>query len=281
MSTTIGEWIRLQGDLDRLDCELLVCEALGFTRAQVIGKPDYPLERNNLNQLNEWAVRLRNKEPLSYLTGLKEFWGLSFNVSPDVLIPRPETELLVELAINLVRERDRGNCIRILDLGTGSGNIAISIATTLSQANSNSTVDIYASDRSAAAISQARGNAESHGVHIHWLESDWFQDIPHLFDLIVSNPPYVAVGDPHLVALRHEPTSALCAGIKGLDSLNIIVREASQYLVCGGWLLVEHGYNQKSAVQNLFAEGGFEQVRTEYDLGGHPRVTLGSLQRIR
>ncbi len=272
VNTTIGDWMRQHRDLDRLDCELLLSEILTLTRAQIIGRPEHLLDDNALNKLNSWTTRLRNDEPMAYLTGVKEFWGLSFEVTPDVLIPRPETELLVELAIGLAREAvDQP---RILDLGTGSGAIAVAVAHTLTQ--TGQAVEVYASDRSTAALGVARGNADNHDVSVHWLVSNWFRDIPHMFDLIVSNPPYVATNDPHLAALRHEPAQALCAGSEGLDALCIIVVEAHEHLKPGGWLLVEHGYNQEIAVQNLFAEQGFEHIRTERDLGGRPRVTQGS-----
>ncbi len=270
--TTIDDWMRQHRDLDRLDCELLLSEILPLTRAQIIGRPEHLLDGNALNKLSSWTARLRNDEPMAYLTGIKEFWGLSFKVTPDVLIPRPETELLVELAIGLAREAfDQP---RILDLGTGSGAIAVAVAHSLTK--TGQTAQVYASDCSTAALGVARGNADNHDVSVHWLVSHWFRDIPHMFDLIVSNPPYVATNDPHLAALRHEPAQALCAGSDGLDALRTIVVEAHAHLKPGGWLLVEHGYNQEIAVRNLFAEQGFEHIRTERDLGGRPRVTQGS-----
>jgi len=268
----IGDWMRQHRDLDRLDCELLLAETLPLTRAQIISRPEHLLDGNALDKLNSWTARLRNDEPMAYLTGVKEFWGLSFAVTPDVLIPRPETELLVELVIGLAREAVDEP--RILDLGTGSGAIAVAVAHALTK--TGQAAEVYASDCSTAALGVARGNADNHDVSVHWLVSNWFRDIPHMFDLIVSNPPYVATNDPHLAALRHEPAQALCAGSDGLDALRIIVVEAHAHLKPGGWLLVEHGYNQEIAVRNLFAEQGFEHIRTERDLGGRPRVTQGS-----
>lgn len=268
----IGDWMRQHRDLDRLDCELLLAETLPLTRAQIISRPEHLLDGNALDKLNSWTARLRNDEPMAYLTGVKEFWGLSFAVTPDVLIPRPETELLVELVIGLAREAVDEP--RILDLGTGSGAIAVAVAHALTK--TGQAAEVYASDCSTAALGVARGNADNHDVSVHWLVSNWFRDIPHMFDFIVSNPPYVATNDPHLAALRHEPAEALCAGSDGLDALRIIVVEAYAHLKAGGWLLVEHGYNQQIAVRNLFAEQGFEHIRTERDLGGRPRVTQGS-----
>lgn len=268
----IGDWMRQHRDLDRLDCELLLAETLPLTRAQIISRPEHLLDGNALDKLNSWTTRLRNDEPMAYLTGVKEFWGLSFAVTPDVLIPRPETELLVELVIGLAREAIDEP--RILDLGTGSGAIAVAVAHALTK--TGQAAEVYASDCSTAALSVARGNADNHDVSVHWLVSNWFRDIPHMFDFIVSNPPYVATNDPHLAALRHEPAEALCAGSDGLDALSIIVVEAYAHLKAGGWLLVEHGYNQEIAVRNLFVEQGFEHIRTERDLGGRPRVTQGS-----
>ena len=267
--------MRQHRDLDRLDRELLLCETLTLTRAQVISRPEQLLDGNTLSQLASWAARLRNNEPLAYLTGVKEFWGLTFAVTPEVLIPRPETELLVEQALTLAREV--GGQPRILDLGTGSGAIAIALAHSFTHSSKTTgpVPEVYGSDRSTAALCVARGNADKHDVSVHWLESDWFRDIPQPFDLIVSNPPYIATNDPHLAALRHEPAKALRAGANGLDALCIIVRDAHPHLIPGGWLLVEHGYNQESAVQNLFAEQGYKHIGTERDLGGRPRVTRG------
>jgi len=274
MDMTIGDWMRQHKDIDRLDRELILAKTLALTRAQIIARPEHLLDDDSLRWLASWVERLRNGEPLAYLTGVKEFRGLTFEVTPDVLIPRPETELLVELAIDLAITRERvDNKLRILDLGTGSGAIAVALADFLTE--TGAVAEVYASERSTAALGVARRNAANHDVSVQWLESDWFRDITTQFDLIVCNPPYVATNDSHLAALRHEPSAALCAGSDGLDALGIIVPGAHANLLSGGWLLVEHGYNQQTAVQSLFAEQGFEHIRTERDLGGRPRVTLG------
>ncbi len=284
MNTTIGDWMHQHRDLDRLDRELLLSDTLALSRAQIIAKPEHHLNDNALSGLASMAARLRNDEPLAYLTGVKEFWGLAFEVTPDVLIPRPETELLVELAIAHATALTTTEVIakpRILDLGTGSGAIAIALAHTFAHSREMSApvAELFASDLSTAALQVARKNAAIHDVPVHWLVSDWFRDIPHRFDLIVSNPPYVATNDPHLVVLRHEPSDALRAGNEGLDALRIVVPQAHAHLVPGGWLLVEHGYDQESVVQNLFADKGYEQIRTERDLGDQPRVTQGQKAR--
>lgn len=271
--TTIGAWLRGHEDLDRLDCELLLAEALGRTRAQILAHPEHPLEEPVLAQLAQWAARLRDHEPLAYLTGRKEFWGIEFTVTSDVLIPRPETELLVELAIDLVCARKAHEPVRILDLGTGCGAIAVALALSLKERATRAAVT--ACDRSLAVIRVARANAARHDADIRWLVSDWFSDVPRGFDVIVSNPPYVAVGDPHLIELGHEPAEALCAGIDGLDALRVIVPAAHEHLAPGGWLLAEHGYNQSDAVEALFNAGGYVHVSNERDLAGQPRVTLG------
>jgi release factor glutamine methyltransferase len=191
------------------------------------------------------------------------FWDFDLALSPDVLVPRPETETLVEAALERA-----GAGMRILDLGTGSGAIAIALARSLR-------LQVFAADASRAALAVAEENARRLDVTVAFMESDWFSRISGRFDLIVANPPYVAEADPHLPALRFEPDQALVSGPEGLDDLRIITNEAPAYLQSGGWLLVEHGYDQESAVHELFAAAGFEGIECRKDLGGQPRVTLG------
>ncbi len=202
-------------------------------------------------------------EPVAYILGHREFYGLDFHVNENTLIPRPETELLVELSLERMAER-------VLDLGTGTGAVAISIAKNAK----NSAVT--ALDKSPAALEVARENAKKLGVKVRFLESDWFSAVPgEKFGLIVSNPPYVAEGDPHLKDLAFEPMLALASGPDGLDSIRIIVENAPDHLEPGGWLLFEHGYDQGCACRDLLLAKGFSEVSTWLDLAGIERVSGG------
>jgi len=263
---TVGEWLRQQSDLDRLDRELLVCEAMGMSRAQVLAHPEAPLSAAAHERLASWAARLRRGEPLAYLLGRREFRGLSLEVCPAVLIPRPETELLVDLALELVRPGDR-----VLELGTGSGAIAVALAIGCGGRE----IELTATDRSGAALSVAKRNAQAHGANVRWVRCDWLAGLRGTWQVILSNPPYVAEGDPHLPALEHEPRSALCAGPDGLSDLRRIVTDAPGYLTPGGWLLLEHGWDQGPAVRNLMASAGLRDAQTLPDLAGQDRVTRG------
>jgi release factor glutamine methyltransferase len=205
------------------------------------------------------------------LLGQREFYGLPLRVSPDVLIPRPETELLVELALERLPQNRPA---RVLDLGTGSGAIAIALAKSRPEAQ------ITAVDISPRALELAQANAtQLNASQIAFVASDWFSALPALnrFDLIVSNPPYIAAGDPHLLSkdIEFEPALALVAGPNGMEAIRHIAPVALNYLVAGGSLLVEHGYDQKESCAALFSALGYAQVKSHYDLGGNPRVTLG------
>lgn len=214
------------------------------------------------------AARRAAGEPLAYLTGEREFYGLSFNVTPAVLIPRPETELLVELALERLPGEARA---RVLDLGTGSGCVAIAIAREQLRA------EIVAVDASAQAVALARDNARRHGVRgITVLHGDWFGAVPgQRFDVIVANPPYVAAGDPHLGEgdLRFEPRGALVAGPTGFECIEAIIASAPRHLVRGGWLLFEHGMGQAPRCRALLAHAGLGAVFTRADLAGIERVS--------
>ncbi|MEZ5560861.1 MAG: peptide chain release factor N(5)-glutamine methyltransferase [Pseudomonadales bacterium] len=266
---SVGRWLQDQPDLDRLERELLVCEALSMSRAQLLARPETALAPTAERQLNDWAERLRRGEPLAYLTGRREFWGLCFEVSPDVLVPRPETELLLELALTRVESG-----ARVLDLGTGSGAIAIALAL-------HSDAQVTAVDLSRAALQLAARNGRRLGAAVHWLHSNWLAGVEGRYEMIVSNPPYVRAGDPHLAALRYEPQDALVAGADGLDALRCIVRDAPAHLTPDGWLLLEHGYDQGAAVRALLTPAGFVDVVSERDLAGHERVTLGRYRGVR
>ncbi len=210
-------------------------------------------------------------EPIAYIVGEREFYGLSFEVTPDVLIPRPETELLVELALQYMPAD-----ARVLDLGTGSGAIAIALA------HAQPDAIVTALDASPAALAVARGNAQRHSVAVELLHSDWFAALAvprdmRQFDVIVSNPPYIVAGDPHLTQgdLRFEPADALTDHADGLSALRTIVSGAMSHLVAGGWLFVEHGYDQAAAVRTLLAEQGFVDGQSWKDLAGIERVSGG------
>jgi len=268
--TTLAGWQRAHGDLPRLELELLLGEHLALGRAQVIAHPEQALPADTRSRLDADADRLRQGEPLAYVLGRREFWGLDLRVTPDVLIPRPETELLVESALTLLAGTPGARPWRLLDLGTGSGAIALALAQEL-----GSRAELSAVDSSAAALAVAADNGRRHGLRVQWLQGDWFDPVDGPFDLVLGNPPYVACGDPHLPALKHEPHAALVAGPHGLDALTRIIREAPEHLHRDGWLALEHGWDQGAAVRRLFEEHGFTAVDTRRDLGGRERVTLG------
>jgi len=215
------------------------------------------------------AARRREGEPLAYILGEREFYGLELRVTPAVLIPRPETELLVELAL----ARLPANAgVRVLDLGTGSGAIAVALAKRRPHAR------VTAVDVDYAALGVARANAKRHGVNVRFFCGDWFGALPgESFDLIVSNPPYVAAGDPHLGMgdLCFEPQRALVGGADGLDCIRAIVTKAEAHLHSGAWLLFEHGYDQAEACRALLEAQGYEEVQSWPDLAGIPRVSGG------
>ena len=232
------------------------------------------LPREEADAFLALARRRREGEPVGYLTGIREFWGLPLAVSPAVLLPRPETETVVEIALaRLPSERE----VRVLDLGTGSGAIALAIAHERPHAH------VLATDTSAEALDVARDNARRLVLtNVEFLPSDWFACVPAMwrgapFDLVASNPPYVAYGDPHLAEgdLRFEPATALTPGGDGLDALRRIVAGAGSHLVAGGTLVVEHGYDQSDAVCALFQAAGFVDIVTARDLAGIPRAVGG------
>ena len=258
--TSLADWRVRYADLDPRDVDVLAGHVLGRNRAFLIAHPDFKPPRAASDRFFELADRRRAGEPVAYLTGTQAFWTLTLSVTRDVLIPRPETELLVELALARIAPG-----ARVLDLGTGSGAVAICLA---------DVADVTATDVSAAALDVARANARNTGAAVRFVLSDWFGSIDERFDLIVSNPPYVASNDEHLPALRYEPRAALAAGSDGLDALRTICAQAPQYLADGGWLLVEHGCDQSDAVQQLCRTARLVGVETFPDLAGLPRVTV-------
>lgn len=254
--------------IDRLDAQLLVAHQLRRPRTWVVAHDDAALDAADGSALAETLRRRAAGEPLAYLVGEREFHGLSLHVTSDVLVPRPETEILVDWGLKLLVGR---HAPRVLDLGTGSGAIALAIK----HARHDSVV--HASDRSSRAVAVARRNGERHALAIDWIESDWWRAIdPALrFDLVVSNPPYIAAGDPHLADLQYEPRDALVAPHAGLAAIEHIVAEAPLRLARHGWLAIEHGAHQADAVCECLLLSGFTQVQTHLDLAGRSRVSGG------
>lgn len=261
-------WAAAAG-LSALEARMLVGLVTGFTRTQLITRDNEVLDAGQHARLTNLVSRRVAGEPMAYLTGEREFYGRSFAVGPGVLIPRPDTEAVVQRALACLQGR---TAPRILDLGTGSGILAITLACERPDAQ------VWATDISAAALAIARGNAARLGATVSMLLSDWYDAVPaQRFDLIVSNPPYIAAGDPHLSQgdLRFEPVDALTDHADGLTDLRSIGDGALTRLAAGGWLLLEHGHDQGSATRALLADAGFVDVFTERDLGGNERCTGG------
>jgi release factor glutamine methyltransferase len=249
--------------LDAREARILLAEATGFSQAALLGFPEKEIPKEAEGRFREFFERRQRGEPVAYIVGHKEFYGLELAVNPAVLIPRPETELLVELAL----ERSFASA---LDLGTGSGALALALK------KNRPASRVVAVEASAAALAVAQRNAVKHGLDIDFRHGQWLAPVTgEQFDLIVANPPYVAEGDPHLAALAFEPESALVSGPEGLDDLAAIAAAAPGRLEAGGWLLVEHGLGQEEAVRGLLAAAGLEEIRTWPDLSGIPRVTGG------
>ena len=254
----------------RLDAEVLLHHACGVTRTDAAAQPLRPLPEAIHAAFTALIERRQQGEPIAYITGRREFWSLDLAVSPATLIPRPETELLVEQALARIRLEEPS---RIADLGTGCGAIALAIAHERPQAR------VLAIDSSDAALEIARANAESLGVaSIEFHLGEWFAPVENQrFDIVVSNPPYLRADDPHLRVgdLRFEPRAALVAGTEGLEAIRAIAHAALAHLAAGGWLLLEHGADQGSAVQAFLTSADFGAIETHADLAGRPRVTLG------
>ncbi len=254
----------------KLEAELLVQRALGVKKTHLRTYPEQELTQTQEDQLHAWLTRRQMGEPLAYILGDTEFYGLTLSVSPSVLIPRQDTELLVDAALDLIPESVPA---RVLDIGTGSGAIAIAIASQRPKAL------VSALDSSSAALTVAKDNACAHKLPaIRFYLSDWFSDLPtQQFDIIVSNPPYIENDDVHLSqsSLPFEPAQALSSGQDGLDAIRLLCQQAPNWLADNGWLLIEHGYNQGAAVRSLFTQARFNQVTTHRDYGNNDRITLG------
>lgn len=260
---TIDDLLR-QAGIAPLEARILIAHALGYTRVQLITRSKEALSPQQVDAVQALLQRRLHGEPIAYLTGEREFYGLSFEVTPDVLIPRHETELLVELAIEKLPAGGS-----MLDLGTGSGAVAVAIAHARPDAR------VSAADLSVAALAVARRNAARHAPRVNFLHSDWYAGVSGSVDLIVSNPPYIAAGDPHLTQgdLRFEPAGALTDGASGMTDLARIIDGAPAHLKPGGWLLLEHGHLQAAAVHTLLHQSGWQQVQSWQDLAGIERVT--------
>jgi len=253
--------------LPRAEARLLLAAAIGTTVERLIARPEQIVDRATAGRYGDLVARRRQGEPIAYLLGEKEFYGRCFEVTSAVLVPRPETELLIDVALARLRTLSSP---RVLDLGTGSGCIAITLALECPTAR------VHAVDHSAQVLGVARRNASHLGARVEFAVGDWYARVTGGFDLIVANPPYVAAADPHLAALGHEPWQALAAGIDGLDDLRRIVAGAAEHLNPGGCLAVEHGFDQGAGVRKLFAQAGFRGIETHRDLAGIERACVGT-----
>ena len=273
MATTMAEVRDVIADAtgvlgDRLEAELLLLHVLGKPRSWVIAHADDVLDDAHETAFHALVQRRRDGEPVAYITGHRGFWTLNLEVTSATLIPRPETELLVELALARMAPT-----ARVVDLGTGSGAIALAMA------RECPTATIVATDASADALAIAERNAARHGIgNVRFAQGDWLSPLAgERFDLIVSNPPYIESADPHLAQgdLRFEPASALASGVDGLDDIRRIVAQARDHLEPGGALLMEHGWNQGAAVRDVLSAAGYRDVFTEQDLEQRDRVSGG------
>ncbi|MCD5997204.1 peptide chain release factor N(5)-glutamine methyltransferase [Pseudomonas sp. CDFA 602] len=256
----------------RLDAELLLAAALGKPRSFLHTWPERIVSTEAALAFAGYLQRRRTGEPIAYILGQQGFWKLDLEVAPHTLIPRPETEMLVEAALELIPTFAKAE---VLDLGTGTGAIGLALA------NDRQQWKVTAVDRVLEAVALAERNRQRlHLDNATVLSSHWFSAVEgRHFDLIISNPPYIADADPHLAAgdVRFEPSSALVAGSDGLDDLRTIITQAPAHLNAGGWLLLEHGYDQGAAVRELLTRQGFERIQTRRDLGEHERITFGCM----
>jgi release factor glutamine methyltransferase len=265
---SVAEMLRI-ASIDPVDARALLRAALGVSDAYLVAHPGHALTGAQRERYLAWVERRRAGEPVAYLTGEREFYSLAFKVTPAVLIPRPETELLVEAALE--RVPTHVPC-RVLELATGSGCVAVAITLHRPRAR------VTATDAAGAALAVARENAARHGASIEFVESDWFAALAgRRFHLIVCNPPYVAERDPHLAEgdLRFEPRAALVGGADGLSCIRLIIAQARAHLEPGGALVFEHGYDQAARCRALLEQAGFREVASRRDVGGIERVACG------
>ncbi len=258
--------------LDRLDAQLLLLHALGrpdSDRGWLLAHDGDTLGADTADQFRRLSLRRAAGEPLAYIVGHKEFFGMDLAVDARVLVPRPDTETLVDWALETLAGPGMPAAARVLDLGTGSGAIALALKKT------RPALDVTAVDASAGALAVARANAGQLGLDIRFIEGSWLDNVSGHFHLIASNPPYVASDDAHLAALAHEPKNALVAGPDGLDDIRTIIAQAPAHLQPQGWLMLEHGYDQAAAVRELLGARGFGQVQSRADLAGIARCSGG------
>jgi release factor glutamine methyltransferase len=262
------------GDSPRADADVLLCHLLGCRRSYLMTWPERTLNAAQQATLQGWLSRRLNGEPIAHLVGEREFWSLPLKVSPATLIPRPDTEVLVEQALARLPPRPasphQAPCA-LLDLGTGTGAIALALKSERPDA------DVWAVDRMPEAAALARANSAALGLPIEVRGGSWFAPLSGAprFEMIVSNPPYIAAADPHLAALHAEPQAALTPGADGLGALRLLCQDAPGHLRPGAWLLLEHGFDQGAAVRRLLQDAGLRRVTTRVDLAGNERCSAG------
>lgn len=262
---------RQQGVVD-WEAKQLLSQLSGQSRAWLVAHDDQPLPASVAVAFGQACQRRLGGEPVAYLLGEQEFHGLRLRVTPAVLVPRPDTEVLVDWGLACLQGMSGVAVPRVLDLGTGSGAIALAMAASAPQAQ------VTAVDLSEDALHVARGNAQSLGLAVRCLQGSWWAPVSNeVFDLVLSNPPYIAGDDPHLLGLQHEPTLALTPGGDGLDAYRHIIAQARPHLAPGAWLLLEHGWDQADAVQALLRAAGFAAVQSRQDLAGHVRCSGGQV----
>ena len=262
---TIERWKHANPKTGSFELDLILSRVTGRSRAEIVAHPQLKLSENQITRLNDDLRALEAGTPFAYISGKKEFFGIELEVSESVLVPRPETEILVEMVLTLAPKN-----ATLLDLGTGSGAIALAIA------SERPDIKVSASDLSASALEIAKKNARLLNLNLTFFHSNWYQSLPcRKWDLLVSNPPYVSENDPHLDALKKEPIEALTSGRDGLDAIRQIVSGSHDFLNPNGHLLIEHGFNQSETVGRIFMANSFENILSTKDYSGIERVKLG------
>jgi len=259
-----------ESDDARLDSQILLAYALNVSRTWLFTWPDKALDGATLTAFNALIEERKSGTPIAYITGYRDFWSLRLKVTPDTLIPRADTELLVETALTL---KNVEKPCDVIDLGTGTGAIALSLA------NECPSWRITATDINPETLAVAKENAQTLELAVSFKESAWFDAINDRYDLVISNPPYIESDDPHLLQgdLRFEPADALASGQDGLDDIRLLVQQALKHLKKDGYLLLEHGYQQAEAVRSLMVKAGYTEIETHQDIEDRDRVTLGKI----